>query len=68
MTLRHTIKAIIEKGEQSVYVGYCSDLPVTTQGETVDETKTNLTEAVALHLEDENLQDMGLAENFTLAL
>lgn len=59
MNLQHTIKAVVQKGEQSGYVAFCVDLPVTTQGETVDQTIANLNEAVALHLQGENLAQMG---------
>jgi len=37
-----------------------------TQGKTLDETMTNLQEAVALHLEGENLADFDLAPNPSL--
>ena len=33
-----------------------------TQGETLDEVVQNLSEAVSLHLEDENLAEFGLTE------
>ena len=35
------------------YVGECLDLPVVTQGKTVNETLQNIKEVLALHLEDE---------------
>lgn len=46
----------ISKGE-SYYVAECLDLPVVTQGKTLDEVKANLEEAIALHLEDEDLSE-----------
>lgn len=36
------------------------DLPVVTQGKTLDELMHNIQEAVELHLEGENLADLGL--------
>lgn len=39
-----------------------ADLPVVTQGETLDELAKNLKEAIELQWEDENLADFGLAE------
>ena len=60
MNLQHTVKAIVRKGE-SHYVAECVEIAVVTQGETLDETMKNLQEAVALHLQGENLADMGLA-------
>jgi len=61
MPLQHTIKAVIRPGEQSGYVAECLEIPVITQGATLDEVSTNLREAVALHLEGENLAELGLA-------
>jgi predicted RNase H-like HicB family nuclease len=37
------------------------EISVVTQGKTIDETLENLQEAVSLHLEGENLADLGLA-------
>src|SRR5258707_408915 len=65
--LQHTIKAFIRKGED-FYVAECIEISVVTQGRTIDETIANLQEAVALHLDGENLQEFGLAPNPTLLL
>ncbi len=59
--MQHTIKAVIRPGEQSGYVAECLGIPVVTQGRTLDEVSANLREAVALHLEGEDLADIGLA-------
>ena len=61
MSLEHTIKAVIRRGEQSGYVAECWEIPVVTQGATLDEVSANLREAVALHLEGEDLAEIGLA-------
>ena len=61
MALQHTIKAVIRAGEQSGYVAECVEIPVVTQGETLDDVTRNLREAVELHLEGESLADLGLA-------
>lgn len=61
MSLQHTIKAVIRPGEQSGFVAECLEIPVVTQGATLDEVTANLREAVALHLEGENLAEFGLA-------
>ena len=37
------------------------EIPVVTQGATLDEVSRNLREAVALHLEGEDLNEIGLA-------
>ena len=65
--LQHTIKAYIRKGETH-YVAECMEVPVVTQGKTIDETVENLREAVALHLEGENLSELGLTSNPTLII
>jgi predicted RNase H-like HicB family nuclease len=65
--LQHTIKAFIRKGEK-YYIAECHEIPVVTQGTTIDETVANLKEAVALHLEGENLEELGLAPNPTLII
>ena len=66
-TLQHTIKAFIRKGEK-YYVAECLEIPVVTQGKTIDEVVANLREAVALHLEGEDLEQIGLAPNPTLII
>ncbi len=63
--MRHSIKAFVHKGEK-YYVAECLEIPVVTQGETLDETISNLQEAVALHLEGEDLADFDLAPNPSL--
>ncbi|MCL4456230.1 MAG: type II toxin-antitoxin system HicB family antitoxin [Nitrospirae bacterium] len=61
-TLQHTIKVFIRKGEK-FFVAECLEMPVVTQGKTIDETVANFKEALALHLEDENLEEYGIAPN-----
>jgi predicted RNase H-like HicB family nuclease len=65
MTLQHTIKAIVRKGETH-YVAEGVEVAIVTQGKTLDETINNLKEAVELHLKGENLAELGLASNPTL--
>ena len=50
--LQRTIKAVIRAGEQSGYTAECLEIPVVTQGHTLDEVTENLREAVELHLAD----------------
>ncbi len=61
MAKRYTIQAVIHPGGESGYVAECIDLAVVTQGQTLDETVQNLREALQLHLEGEDLAEMGLA-------
>jgi len=65
--LQHTIKAFIKKSEK-YYVAECLEIPVVTQGKTLDEAVSNLKEAVALHLEGEDLEQLGLVPNPTLII
>ncbi len=58
--MNKTIKAYIYRGEK-YYIGECAEISVVTQGKTVDETIVNLKEAVNLHLEGENLEELGLS-------
>jgi len=67
-SLQHTIKTTIRRGEESGYVAECLEIPVVTQGATLDEVRRNLQEAVALHLEGEDLKALGLAQNPTLVV
>jgi predicted RNase H-like HicB family nuclease len=68
MRLQHTVKAVIRPGEESGYVAECMEIPVVTQGETLDETVANLNEAVALHLDGEDLAALGLVAHPTVVV
>ena len=68
MRLRRTITAVIRPGEESGYVVECVEIPVVTQGATLDETVANLREAVELQLEGEDLGEMGLAPDPTVVI
>ena len=54
MRLNHTIMAAIRPGDQSGYVAECMQLPIVTQGETLDEIVKNLREATELYFEGED--------------
>ncbi len=51
------LTAIIEK-ERSSYVALCPELDVASQGNTVEEAKNNLQEAVELFLEDASEEEI----------
>jgi predicted RNase H-like HicB family nuclease len=59
---RRTIQVHIFRGEK-MYVAECMDLPVVTEGATLDEVTANIREAIGLHLEGEDLAELGLAPN-----
>ena len=60
--LQKTLKAVLRPGDESGYVAECMEIAVVTQGRTIDETISNLREAVALQMEDENAADFGLQD------
>jgi predicted RNase H-like HicB family nuclease len=62
---RRTIQVRIFRGDKK-YVAECMDLPVVTQGDTLDEVTSNIREAIALHLEDEDLAELGIAPDPTI--
>ncbi|MBI5221171.1 MAG: type II toxin-antitoxin system HicB family antitoxin [Candidatus Liptonbacteria bacterium] len=59
--MKHIIQVSIFKGDK-YFVAECLDLSLVTQGKTLDELAKNLEEAITLHLEGENLAELGLAE------
>jgi len=60
--MRRIIQAHIYKGD-SQFIAECLDLPVVTQGHTLDQVTKNLREAIALHLEGEDPTELGFAPN-----
>ena len=66
--LQRTIKAVVRPCDESGYVAECLELPVVTQGATLDETVENLKEAIGLHLEGEDLTELGLAPDPTIVV
>ncbi len=63
--MRRTIQVRITRGD-SQYVAECLDLPVVTQAPTLDELATNIREAIALHLESEDLEALGFSPEPTI--
>jgi predicted RNase H-like HicB family nuclease len=59
---RDTIHVIIRRGE-AVFIAECLEIAVVMQGKTLDEVVANVHQAIALHLEDENLAVLGLADH-----
>jgi predicted RNase H-like HicB family nuclease len=47
-------------------VAECADLHAVTQGETLDESMSNLREVITLALDGEDLAELGLAPNPTI--
>ena len=63
--MKRTIQVRIFRGE-SQYVAECLDLPVVTEASTLDELAVNIREAIALHLEGEDLTELGLVKDPTV--
>ncbi len=55
----------VYKGEKH-YIAECLDLPVVTQGRTIDEVVENVKEAIALHLEGEDLKEWDILPDFSI--
>ena len=65
MMMKRTIQVRVFRGEH-LYVAECLDLPVVTQAPTLDMLAANIREAVALHLDGEDLEELGLAPDPTV--
>lgn len=65
--MKNIIQFHIYKGE-SHYIAEGVDLPIVTQGKTLDELAENIKEAVKLQLEDENLSDFNLSPSPSILL
>jgi len=65
LNVKKIIQVKIYKGEK-YYIAECSDLPVVTQGKTLDEVINNIREAIALHLEGEDLEEWDIFPNFII--
>lgn len=63
----HSIKAYLHKGDTH-YIAECLEIPVVTQGKSIDETIANLQEAVSLHLEGEDPADFNLVADPSLLI
>jgi predicted RNase H-like HicB family nuclease len=63
--MKHNIQAYIYKDEK-YYVAECLEINVVTQGRTLDETISNLREAINLHLEEGDPAEYSLVENPTI--
>jgi len=63
--VKRTIQVRIFRGDQQ-YVAECLDLPVVTQAPTLDALAANIREAISLHLEGEDLAELGLSDDPTI--
>jgi predicted RNase H-like HicB family nuclease len=65
LQVKRTIQVRISRGERQ-FVAECLDLPIVTQAESLDELAANIQEAVTLHLEGEDLAELGFENNPTI--
>jgi predicted RNase H-like HicB family nuclease len=65
--MKKIIQVRIYKGD-TYYVAECFDLPVVTQGKTLDEVVDNIEEAVSLHLEGEDLEQLDISPDFSVLI
>jgi len=65
--MKRIIQVRVYKGEK-YYVAECLDLPVVTQGKTLDEVVENIREAISLHLEGEDLKEWNLLPDFSILI
>ncbi len=57
MQAKHQFTAIIER-EDNMYVALCPELDIASQGETVEEARKNLKEAIELFFEEASQQEI----------
>ena len=55
------IQIRVYPGEQSGFVAECIDLPVVSQGDTIDAALENVRQALELHLEGEDAVSLGIS-------
>ena len=63
--MKRTIQVRITKGDH-LFVAECLDLPVVTQAATLDELAFNIREAIGLHIEGEDLLELGFSSHPTI--
>lgn len=63
--MKKIIQVKIYKGEK-YYVAECLDLPVVTQGKTLDEVVKNIDKAISLHLKGEDLREWDILPDFSI--
>ncbi|NQT67077.1 MAG: type II toxin-antitoxin system HicB family antitoxin [Actinobacteria bacterium] len=65
--MKKIIQVKIFKGEK-YYIAECLDLPVVTQGKTLEEVTENVKEAISLHIEGEDLKDWDILPDFSILI
>ena len=65
--MKKIIQVKIFKGGK-YYIAECLDLPVVTQGKTLEEVTENVKEAISLHIEGEDLKDWDILPDFSILI
>ena len=65
--MKKIIQVRIYKGEK-YYIAECLDFSVVSQGKNLDEVSENNKDAILLHLEEENLEELGISPEFTILI
>jgi len=63
--MKKTIQVRVYRGEK-YFVAECLDLPVVTQGKNLDEVVENVREAIGLHLQDEDMEELDISPEFSI--
>jgi predicted RNase H-like HicB family nuclease len=63
--VKRTIQVRVFRGEKQ-HVAECLNLPVVTEAPTLDQLALNIREAIALHLEGEDLAELGISDHPTI--
>ena len=63
--MKKIIQVKIYKGDK-YFIAECVDLPVVSQGKTLDEAVKNIREAIDLHLEGENLDEWDISPEYSI--
>ncbi|MCK4432075.1 MAG: type II toxin-antitoxin system HicB family antitoxin [Candidatus Aminicenantes bacterium] len=63
--MKKIIQVKIYKGDK-YFIAECVDLPVVSQGKTLDEAVENIREAIDLHLEGENLDEWDISPEYSI--
>ena len=63
--MKKIIQVKIYKGDK-YFAAECADLPVVSQGKNLDEAVENIREAINLHLEGENLDELDISLEYSI--
>lgn len=65
--MKSIIQFRVTKGEEK-FVAECLDLPIVTEAKSLDELSQKIEEALALHLEGEDLVELGFSKHSSVLI